>query len=397
MAPRMQSSRGLPTKSVVPFGLALLLFAAARTAAANPAYARRYALECGVCHAPAPRLTLFGERFLNNGYRTFDPYEPADRRGGDVENDPLHVFRKGPPLALHFVGNIQWDKPAVEARGFLVPYYFKVVSGGHFSDGLSYYATFYPFERARPAHVEDAFLTWRLPVGLSVWLSAGQFRVSDPVMASDPITFRGRPIHSFTVGESRAGLDYDRGFNLTVRLPSGTEAVFFLVNGVGIENAPIFDSDAYKNTAVHMAQSFGGGAITVGFLGYWGRELGAEGRCNATEYYGPDLRIRMGRWDVLLEYLRRTDSNPFFRAVSGRQATDACLAEAVFSPGGEDGRWFLALSWNRIRSSVPATDQNVLSLAVNAVLHGNIIALVEYGYDWSRSGRRFSAGLVTAF
>jgi hypothetical protein len=393
----MEKSRAIPIRIFILALTALLMNAAAVPAEANPAYARRYGLDCRVCHAPAPRLTVFGERFLNNGYRTFDPSNPAGPRSAGEEDDPLHVFRNGPPLALHFVGSLQWDKPAVEARGFLAPYYFKIVSGGHFSDKLSYYATFYPFERARPAHVEDAFLTWLLPFDLPVWLSAGQFRVSDPVMASDPITFRGRPIHSFTIGRSRVSLDYDRGINATVRLKSGTEAVIFLVNGTGIENAPLFDSDRHKNTAVHLAQSFGGGAVTAGFFGYWGKERGDAGRTNSTAYYGPDLRLRAGRFDVLAEYLRRTDSNPLFQAAPGRQATDAWLAEAIYGPGGDEGRWFLALTWSRIRSSVPDADQHSLSFAANGVLRGNIVALVEYGYDWSRRSHRFTAGVVTAF
>jgi hypothetical protein len=245
--------------------------------------------------------------------------------------------------------------------------------------------------------VEDAFLTWLLPFQLPVWISAGQFRLSDPIMASDPITLRGRPIHSFTVGRSRISLDYDRGINAVVRLKGGTEAAFFLVNGTGIENAPLFDSDSHKNTAVHLAQAFGGAAVTAGFFVYRGRERGEGGRINSTDYYGPDLRIKAGRFDILAEYLRRTDSNPFFQAAPGRQAADAWLAEAIFSPGGDGGSWFLALTWSRIRSSSPAADQHSLSLAANGVLRGNIIGLVEYGYDWSRGSHRVSAGVVTAF
>jgi hypothetical protein len=271
------------------------------------------------------------------------------------------------------------------------------VSGGHFSDKVSYYATFYPFERGRTPHLEDAFLTWILPFHFPVLLSAGQFRVSDPVMASDPITFLGRPIHAFTVGRSRVNLDYDRGINATARWKSGTEAALFLVNGTGIRNTPIFDADPCKNGALHLAQSIGGDVLTAGFLGYWGKERGDEGRTNSTTYYGPDLRVRMGRFDILMEYLRRADSNPFFQASPGRQATDAWLAEAVFSPAGDEGRWFMALTWNRIRSSVPATAQHSFSVTANFVGLENIIGLVEYGYDWVHGSHRFVAGIVSAF
>ena len=94
----MEKSRRIPLRIFILLETVLLMIAAAVPAAANPAYARRYGMECRVCHAPAPRLTAFGEQFLNNGYRTFDPSDPDVRRDGGAADDPLHVFRTGPPL-----------------------------------------------------------------------------------------------------------------------------------------------------------------------------------------------------------------------------------------------------------------------------------------------------------
>lgn len=55
------------------FVLAALVLAAAllggRPAEAIPAFAHRYGVECGTCHTIVPRLTPFGERFRDAGFR----------------------------------------------------------------------------------------------------------------------------------------------------------------------------------------------------------------------------------------------------------------------------------------------------------------------------------------
>lgn len=47
---------------------------------AVPAFARKYKVECTVCHTRPPRLNTFGERFLENGYQI-----PGTEDGGVVE------------------------------------------------------------------------------------------------------------------------------------------------------------------------------------------------------------------------------------------------------------------------------------------------------------------------
>ncbi|MFQ5882196.1 MAG: hypothetical protein ACE5I9_06960 [Candidatus Methylomirabilales bacterium] len=51
-----------------------------RQAEAVPAFARKYKVECTVCHTRPPRLNTFGERFLENGYQI-----PGTQDGGIVE------------------------------------------------------------------------------------------------------------------------------------------------------------------------------------------------------------------------------------------------------------------------------------------------------------------------
>ena len=46
---------------------------------AIPAFARKYTLNCNVCHTRPPRLNSFGEQFLENGYQL-----PGTEDGGIV-------------------------------------------------------------------------------------------------------------------------------------------------------------------------------------------------------------------------------------------------------------------------------------------------------------------------
>ena len=55
-----------------------------RQAEAVPAFARKYRVECTVCHTRPPRLNTFGERFLENGYQI-----PGTQDGGIVEKFKL--------------------------------------------------------------------------------------------------------------------------------------------------------------------------------------------------------------------------------------------------------------------------------------------------------------------
>ena len=48
-------------------------------AQAIPAFARKYNVNCTVCHTREPRLNTFGERFLENGYQM-----PGTEDGGIV-------------------------------------------------------------------------------------------------------------------------------------------------------------------------------------------------------------------------------------------------------------------------------------------------------------------------
>lgn len=63
-------------------------------AGAIPAFARKYEVNCNVCHAPVPRLNPYGERFMENGYQL-----PGTEDGGIIGKKKLGE------LTINDVGN----------------------------------------------------------------------------------------------------------------------------------------------------------------------------------------------------------------------------------------------------------------------------------------------------
>ncbi len=59
-------------------------------ASAIPAFARKYDVNCDVCHAPVPRLNPYGERFMENGYQL-----PGTEDGGIIGKKKLSELTIG--------------------------------------------------------------------------------------------------------------------------------------------------------------------------------------------------------------------------------------------------------------------------------------------------------------
>jgi hypothetical protein len=274
----------------------------------------------------------------------------------------------------------------------------KILSGGNLSDTISYYTYFLMSEDAKVVGLEDTYLSFRGVFGLPVNIVFGQYRVTDPIKPSETrLTLEGYSLFGFRVGDSRINLAYDRGVMVSTRMKSGTDILAQVVNGNGIEAQGIFDSDKYKSLIGRVAQSFLKDRVRVGILGYSGKEAGAEGRTNTVTYFGPDLRLRLKGFELLLEYVRRTDTNPLFLAADGKITSDAFLAEAIISPWGEKGRTFFTVAWNKVDSGLEPASHDALTLNVNYLLRRNLKWVAEYTHDLLRDDHRFLTGIVTAF
>jgi hypothetical protein len=300
---------------------------------------------------------------------------------------------------MRFDAYLGYAPNAAGARtDFMAPVAMKILSGGSISETVSYYTYFLMSEDAKVVGLEDTYLSFRGIFGLPVDIIFGQYRVTDPIKATETrLTLQNYAAFKFRVGDSRINLAYDRGIMAVAGTNFGTDFILQVVNGNGIEEQDIFDSDKYKSLIGRVAQSFLKDKVRVGILGYSGKEAGAEGRTNTVSYLGPDLRLRLKGFELLLEYVRRTDTNPLFLSAGDKITSDAFLAEAIISPWGEKGRTFFTAAWNRVDSGLEPASQNTLTLNVNYLLRRNLKWVAEYTHDLLRDDHRLLTGIVTAF
>lgn len=378
----------------------LAIIALAQAAAAIPAFARKYGYSCEICHAPVPRLKAFGEEFMDNGYRIPDKEPP---RATIDTGDPTLLLQRELPLAMRFDGFLSYDPNGAVKGDFRTPVAMKILSGGNISEHVSYYTYFLMTEDSKIVGLEDTYLYMHDLFGTPLSLSIGQFRISDPIKAAETrLTVENYALYKFRVGSSKISLSYDRGIIAGYGTNFGADFVLELVNGNGIEEAEIFDSDKYKSVVYRAAQNLWKDNIRIGILGYTGKEEGDGGATNSVTYFGPDLRLRLPNAELLFEYVHRTDSNPLFVraefAPGGiSHTTDAYLAEAVIAPRGDKSKTFYTFAYNLVDSSLAAADYQTLTLNVSHVLRRNLRLVAEYTHDLNGDFHRFMSGLMTAF
>ena len=365
----------------------------AQFSAAIPVFARKYGYSCSVCHAPVPHLKAFGEEFMDNGYRIPDKEPP---RATIDTGDPILLLQRELPLAFRIDGYLNYEPESSIKPDIKSPFVMKILSGGNISSSISYYSYFLFTEEGKVAGLEDTYLSFRNVFGLPLSIIFGQYRISDPIKPSElRLTFEEYLIYKFRVGLSEISLSYDRGIMGSFSTKSQTDFVFQLVNGNGIDTPEIFDKDKYKSFFWRVAQSFSKKKIRIGVLGYHGKE-GEKGTANSVSYIGPDLRIRLPKVELMLEYVHRRDDNPMFaeQALAQKQKTDAYLGELIFSPYGEGGRLFFILAYNRVKSSLREINYQKATLNISYLLRRNLKWMNECTLDIDGKDHRFLTGIV---
>jgi hypothetical protein len=388
-------SRG---RKVLPLALALAAGALAllpEEAGAIPAFARRYQFSCTTCHAPFPRLKPFGEEFAARGFRLADPSQEPPRAEYDVGDPLLHLVRDL-PLAIRLEGYGAWrDEEVGSDTTFETPWVFKILSGGPISERVSYYL-YYILEKNESGLLEDAWVQVNGLFGSGIDLLFGQFQVSDPLFKRELRLERtDYLIYKTKVGASSVDLTYERGIVLASALPGEVDVSLQVVNGNGIPSGE-FDNDDHKNVALRLAREWE--RFRLGAFGYFGKEEDEAGVTNETTYWGPDVVVRGGPFELNLQYLHREDDDPFFEGLkAGDRETDGGFAELHYFPLGPDGRWVLSGLYNRVKSDDPAAEVEDVAVTVNYLLARNVRVLAEAGRDLDLDRSRVSLGLVTAF
>jgi hypothetical protein len=380
--------------------IGVLALSEARRADAIPAFARKYQLSCSTCHAPFPRLKPYGEEFAGRGFRMEDQSKEPTRATYDV-GDPLLKLSRDLPLAIRMDFNASWKEIEGESSrtDFEWPWSLKLLSGGPITDHVSYY--FYGIlEQGESIKLEDTFLQFNSIFHLPVDLLIGQFQVSDPMFKRELRLERNDyAIFKTRVGLMPTNLTYDRGLVLTWHAPAELEVIAQVLNGNGIDPAvdDNFDDNSFKNAALRVARWFG--PVRIGVLGYWGKEKSDDGLTSKVSYVGPDVVANLGaNWQLNLEYLERTDEDPFLTGQAGPDLkTEGGFAELLFFPKGQDGRWVLSALYNNVDSDDPEACVENASLTVNYLLARNLRLFGEAAHDLDRNADRLTVGLVTAF
>lgn len=405
----------------------ILLAASAAPAEAIPAFARKYRASCAMCHAPVPRLNAVGEQFASNGFQFAPGEEPRDTIG---TGDPLLRLQRELPLAVRFDAYVTTLTRRYRGQSTVdqqVPWVVKLLSGGQVAENVSYYMYFLASERGEVAGLEDAYLQFTDIGGSGIAMIVGQFQVSDPLFKRElRLEYEDYQPYRVRVGDVRADLTYDRGIMALWSPRAGTDLSLQVVNGTGLSagnDARTYDPDGYKNVGVRLSQEIG--PVRVGGFGYFGTER-AEGTSSTIRVLGPDATIALGTAaEVNLQYYRRWDDDPFLGACSvlapcpggitapTETTVDAAMAELLYWPAGQTGRWVVAALWNYVDASAPVVSlrlgeqqddalpflqrHHTAGAGLHYMLRRNLRVLGEGSWDLEGDQLRLVSGVSVGF
>lgn len=377
--------------------LAVLTLTGARDADAIPAFARKYKFSCSTCHAPAPRLKPFGEEFAARGFRLEDPSQEPTRATVET-GDPMLQLLRELPVAVRMDLWASYKEDSSAEADLEWPWSFKILSGAAISPKVSYYV-YGILEQGESVKLEDTYLQFHAVAGVPVDVILGQFQVCDPMFKREIRLERlDYEVFKVRVGHVPTNLTYDRGLLVGWGAPGDVDVIAQVVNGNGIEPAEhdTFDDNTFKNVSLRLARSFG--PVRLGLFGYRGKTTAETGE-NVVTYFGPDVVADLGEtWQLNLQYLRRTDDNPYLGVYTGPDyVTEGGFAELHFLPRGPDGRWVVSALYNKVDSDDPLARRESGALTANYLLARNIRMTAEVARDLEAERTRFSLGVMAAF
>lgn len=366
---------------------------------AIPPFARRYNLTCASCHDPVPRLTAFGESFAARGFALLDD----DTTGMTTLGDPLLALNTALPVAIRFDAYTRYVSGSGGVTDFRAPFTVKLMSGGEVARNISYYIYLMMSENGTMGALEDAWLTFREPLGMPADVTFGQFQIIDPLWKRETrVTLEDYAVLRTRVGGAAARLTYDRGIIVGAGLTASTDVFLEVVNGNGIDAAAAdgsFDSDASKAGVAILTQQVG--PLQVGLLGYWGRQRFAPtagpGQWNRTRMAGPSLKFEGASVAAGGQYLYRDDSDAAFDGPGARTRTRGGFAELTWWPQGRGSRLLLTGLYNNVTSDDAAADMETGTFNVSWLAARNVRLAGELTLDLLADRGSVALGVVTAF
>ncbi len=367
---------------------------------AIPAFARKYNMSCQTCHSPFPKLKPYGDEFAGNGFVLADKEAP---RYYVETGDPELSLIRDIPIAFRIEAWTTYNLNNSDKFDFSAPYLLKFLSGGALTNDVAYYFYFFFNERGDVAGVEDAFLMFNNLFDTELDLYIGQFQISDPLFKREVrLTFEDYAVYKVKPGFAKAGLVYDRGIMLTYGLNTGTDITLEVLNGNGIGGANsfrIFDDDNYKNYFGRISQDIVEG-IRIGAFGYFGKEKLSDDLdnkfTNTFNVWGPDLTLSyQDKLEFNFQYLQRKDDKAEF--LSKEINTKGGFGELIYTPKGDESKWYVAALYNWIDSDDDDLDYQSGTFSLGYLLKRNIRMVAEYTYNFEMKFGQISAGVISAF
>jgi hypothetical protein len=295
---------------------------------------------------------------------------------------------------------------------FGTPYLMKLLSGGELSEHVSYYFYFYMSEGGEIAGVEDAYLMYDNLFNSELDIMLGQFQVSDPLFKRElRLSLEDYELYTSQIGNSRITLKYDKGVMLTYGFDTGTDVVFEVVNGNGIEEAKfnLFDEDKYKSYLGRISQNIGD-FLRIGGFAYIGKEHLSNNFGNSVinqvDIFGPDLTLTpSNKLEMNFQYTIRNDSKVFGApnapGIREDLDTEGMLGEIIYMPKGDQSDWYLLGMYNKVESDFDPADYESFTFHGGYLLRRNVRLAGEYTYvatgHTNDEFGRFSVGVVSAF
>jgi len=172
---------------------------------ALPAFARKYTLNCNVCHTRPPRLNTFGEQFLENGYQlpgTEDGGIVGKKRLGEVTLDDVTNY-----FAVRIRGNFirHFDQKNQDSKteiGF--PETVNIFTAGTLTKNVGFFVELESNIEEGEIETERTFVTFNNLVRHDwIHLRAGKF---------DPSAFFSYPTHRQQLNPIRPSVTNPGGF-----------------------------------------------------------------------------------------------------------------------------------------------------------------------------------------
>lgn len=386
----------------------IIIFILAGDILAIPAFARKYNMTCKTCHSPFPKLKPYGDEFAGNGFVLKD--QDAPRYFVETGDPELSLIRDL-PLALRLEGYVTYNQVKSEKSDFNTPLLFKLLSGGAITNNVSYYL-YYILENGERGKIEDAWIMFNNIFGSELDITVGQFQMCDPLFKRElRLTKDDYFIYKAKPGASNIDLTYDRGIMLAYGFETGTDVILEIVNGNGIGEgvSGLFDDDKYKNIMGRVSQDLSE-HIRIGAMGYYGKEsrefehvsTGINSLNNKLYMFGGDATISFDPIELNLQYVERNDNDPFFHNSQEigypiDLKTRGAFAELIYTPNGDDSKWYAVGLFNWIESDFSELNYKTLSGHVGYVLKRNVRLVAEYTHNFTEEYGKIGIGFITAF